>query len=78
MIGRDTEPSSDWSVITRYYRLDTGHTFPARFCCHGPAPALRSLWAGAGLHELYDHASGDLIIRPFQYSVWSSAALWLR
>ena len=74
MIGRDTEPSSDWSVA----RLDTGHTFPARFCCHGPAPALRSLWAGAGLHELYDHASGDLIIRPFQYSVWSSAARWLR
>ena len=75
-------------------RLDTGEVFTAAFESHGPDEDiryvgrgetecsdinnLRSMWCNEGLHNIYCHETGRIVIKPFQYGVISSAHRWLK
>ena len=38
---------------------------------------LRSMWAEEGLHNIYCHQTGRIVIKPFAYGVSSSAHKWI-
>jgi len=57
--------------------ISTGHVTCATFEYHGPDPDIRSLWCEEGLHNIYDSASGQIVIFPFQYSTWRYPDRWL-
>jgi len=57
--------------------LDTGEVFRAAFESHGPDPDIRSMWAEEGLHNIYCHQTGHIVIKPFVYGVSSSAHKWI-
>lgn len=59
-------------------RLDTGEVFTAAFESHGPDEDIRSMWCNEGLHNIYCHETGRIVIKPFQYGVISSAHRWLK
>ena len=73
--------------------LDTGEVFTAAFESHGPDAdiryvgtqgeervimrVIRSMWAEEGLHNIYCHQTGRIVIKPFAYGVSSSAHKWI-
>jgi len=57
--------------------ISTGCVTYATFEYHGPDPDIRSLWCEEGLNNIYDNTSGQIVISPFQYTVWRHSDRWL-
>ena len=61
--------------------LSTGQIFCGKFSYHGPDTDIRALRRSSGgrnLHNIYDSLSGQIVIKPFTYSVLPDAHLWLK
>jgi len=58
--------------------IETGEVFCAKFSYHGPDTDIRSMWCQKGLHNIFDHQSGQIVIHPFEYIVWKLPELWIQ